>query len=94
MAQVAHLFHLDEKLQEDIIRTPLVIRAAAACLEMVVFLKHRRYCLEQWQNLEPSADEQHKYYYQQEFYEADRRIKQLEQSRQFAIADVIDLPRL
>jgi DNA primase len=53
MAQVAHLFHLDEKRQEDLVRTPLLIRAAAACLEKVSYEKHRRYCLEQWQKLDP-----------------------------------------
>jgi DNA primase len=89
MAQVAHLFHLDEKRQEDIVRTPLLIRATAACLEKVVHEKHRRYCLEQWQKLDPATDLQRVEYYMQEFYEADRRIRELDQLRQFNISDII-----
>ncbi len=89
MAQVAHLFHLDEKRQEDIVRTPLLIRATAACLEKVVCEKHRRYCLEQWQKLDPATDLQGKQYYLQEFYEADRRIRELDQLRQFNISDIL-----
>ena len=89
MAQVAHLFHLDEKRQEDIVRTPLLIRAAAACLEKVTYEKHRRYCLEQWQKLDPGTDLERKQYYSQEFYEADQRIKELDQLRQFNITDIL-----
>ncbi|MDP8964294.1 MAG: DNA primase [Cyanobacteriota bacterium] len=89
MAQVAHLFHLDEKKQEDIVRTPLLIRAAAACLEKVTYEKHRRYCLEQWQKLDPVTDLERKQYYSQEFYEADQRIKELDQLRQFNITDIL-----
>ncbi len=90
MAQVAHLFHLDEKRQEDLVRTPLLIRAAAACLEKVACEKHRRYCLQQWQKLDPSTDLQRKHYYWQEFYEADQRIRQLDQLRQFNISDILN----
>jgi DNA primase len=90
MAQVAHLFHLDEKRQEDIVRTPLLIRAAAACLEKVTYEKHRRYCLEQWQKLDPVTDLERKQYYSQEFYEADQRIKELDQLRQFNITDILN----
>jgi len=82
MAQVAHLFHLDEKkLWEDMSRTPVVIQRAAACLEKVACEKHRRYCIEQWQKLQFSTDDQRIRYYLQEFYAADQRIKELEQTR-------------
>ncbi|HEY9823097.1 MAG TPA: DNA primase, partial [Candidatus Sericytochromatia bacterium] len=88
MEQVAHLLHLDEKKQEELVRIPLLIRAAAACLEKVSYEKHRHYCLEQWQKLDPSTDAERKQYYYQEFSEADRRIKELDQLRQFNISDV------
>jgi DNA primase len=90
MAQVAHLLHLDEKKQEELVRIPLLIRAAAACLEKVSYEKHRHYCLEQWQKLDPSTDAERKQYYYQEFSEADRRIKELDQLRQFNISDVLN----
>jgi DNA primase len=90
MAQVAHLFHLDEKRQEDLVRTPLLIRAATACLERVACEKHRRYCLEQWQKLDLSTDLQRKQYYWQEFCKADRRIKELDRQRQFNLSDILE----
>ncbi len=90
MDQVAHLLHLDEKKQEELVRIPLLIRAAAACLEKVSYEKHRHYCLEQWQKLDPSTDAERKQYYYQEFSEADRRIKELDQLRQFNISDIVN----
>ena len=90
MEQVAHLLHLDEKKQEELVRIPLLIRAAAACLEKVSYEKHRHYCLEQWQKLDPSTDAERKQYYFQEFSEADRRIKELDQLRQFNISDILN----
>lgn len=90
MAQVAHLFHLDEKKQQDIVRTPLLIRAAVACLERVACEKHRRYCLEQWQKLNPATDPERREYYSQEFYRIDQRIRELDRLRQFNIADILE----
>lgn len=90
MAQVIHLFHLDEKRQEDIVRTPLLIRAATACLEKVTCEKRRRYCLEQWQKLDPSTNLERREYYIQEFREVDQRIKELERLRLFNISDILN----
>ena len=89
IAQVAYLFHLDEKMKEDLARTPLLIRAATACMERVACEKHRRYCLEQWQKIDPAANSDRGQYYSQEFYEIDRRIRELDQLRQFNISDII-----
>ena len=90
MAQVTHLFHLDEKRQEDIVRTPLLIRAATACLEKVTCEKHRHYCLEQWQKFDSLGNLERAKYYMQEFYEVDKRIKELERQRLFNISDIIN----
>lgn len=78
MSQVAHLFHLDEKKQEDMARTPLQIRASVACLEQVVHEQHKRYYLEQ---LLTSDDLQRKKYYCQEIEKANQRINELEPLR-------------
>jgi DNA primase len=51
--------------------------------------KHRRYCLEQWQKIDPAANSDRWQYYSQEFYEIDRRIRELDQLRQFNISDII-----
>jgi len=90
MDQVAHLLHLDEKKQEELVRIPQSIRAAAACLEKVTYEKHRHYCLEQWKKLDPSTDAERQQYYYQEASEADRRIKELDQLRQFNISDILN----
>ncbi|MBD0346802.1 MAG: DNA primase, partial [Coleofasciculus sp. Co-bin14] len=89
IAQVAHLLHLDEKNKEDLARTPLLIRATTACMERVSCEKHRRYCLEQWQKLEPGTHSERREYYFKEFCEIDRRIRELDQLRQFNITDII-----
>jgi len=78
MSQVAHLFHLDEKKQEDIARAPLQIRASVACLEQVVYEQHKRYYLEQWNT---SNDVQRQKYYSQEIKKANQRINELEPLR-------------
>lgn len=90
MAQVTHLFHLDEKRQEDIVRTPLLIRAATACLKKVTCEKHRSYCLEQWQKLQFSGESEQAKYYEQEFYEMDKQIRELNRQRQFNISDILN----
>lgn len=89
IAAVTHLFHLDERRQEDLVRAPLLIRAAAACLEKVSCEKHRRYCLEQWQKLDPSTDLKRREYYWQELYAVTQRILELDQLRQFNLSDII-----
>ena len=89
IAAVAHLFHLDERRQEDLVRAPLLIRAAAACLEKVSCEKHRRYCLEQWQKIDTSTDFQRREYYWQELYAVTQRILELDQLRQFNLSDII-----
>lgn len=92
MAKVAHLFHLDEKQREDILRTPLVIRAAAACLEMVGCEKHRRYCLEQLQKLDPATDSSRRQYYWDECLQSAQRLKELEEFRKVPLLEVLELP--
>ncbi|MBE9125588.1 MULTISPECIES: DNA primase [unclassified Coleofasciculus] len=91
LAQVEHLFHLDEKCLEEITRTPLVIRTAAVCLEMVACERHRSYCLEQWQKLDISKERALKQYYGQEFQSADQQLQELEQMRQVHFSEILQL---
>ncbi|NER47605.1 MAG: DNA primase [Symploca sp. SIO1A3] len=81
MAQVAHLFHPDEKLSKDLTRASVLIPAATACLETVVCEKHRRYCLQQWQKLNPATDYQRMQYYWRESNAVKKRIQELEKTR-------------
>jgi DNA primase len=80
MSQVAHLFHLDEKKQEDLARTPLQIRASVASLEQVVQEQVKRYYVDKWNT---SDDLQRKKYYSEEIEKANRRIKELEPLRRW-----------
>jgi DNA primase len=88
MAQVEHLFHLNEKRVEDMIRTPLAIRTSIACLELVTWEKHKRYCLEQWQKLNMTTDYKRHQYYVKQIIEAHRHVQKLQQMRQINIFDI------
>ncbi|HEY9650080.1 MAG TPA: DNA primase [Coleofasciculaceae cyanobacterium] len=90
MSQVSHLFYLDEKDKEDLARTPLVIPTATACMEKVAYEKHRRYCLEQWQKLNLSTDRERCNDYSKKITEAQNRIWELEQLRQFNISKILE----
>ncbi|HEY9812146.1 MAG TPA: DNA primase [Candidatus Sericytochromatia bacterium] len=89
IAQITHLFHLDEKSQREILKPHLVIRTAVASLERVKCEQQRRYCLQKWRNLETSAKDWVFYY--QQFHEADRRIHELDQERYSSFEDVISI---
>jgi DNA primase len=86
MGQVSHLFHLNEKTAQEILRSPLVIRAAAACLEKVSWEKQRSDYLALWQN--PATEPEQRQQYYELFYEAQRRLQSIEQQRLFSIADL------
>ena len=84
MAQVTHLFHLDEKTEwEDNLRSPLVISAAIATLEKVSWEEYRRKCLQKWQTLDVSQEPEKMAYYSQELQAAEQRIKELDIQRCF-----------
>lgn len=87
MGQVGHLFGLDEKTASEIRRSPLVIRAAAACLEKAAWEQQRRFYLHQWQNSDLSPERQQNYY--QLFYEAQAKLQALERQRLFTIGDLL-----
>ncbi len=86
MGQVNHLFHLNEQTAQEILRSPLVIKAAAACLEKVACEKQRSDYLTLWQN-PATAPERRQQYYEQ-FYEAQRRLQVIDKQRLFSIADL------
>ena len=74
---------------EDPQRIPFIIRTAIASLERVSCEKYRRYCLQQWQNLDPATEAERMQYYYREFQEAEQRIKELESLRQFSPLDLL-----
>jgi DNA primase len=87
MGRVNHLFHLDERTAYEIQRSPLVIRAAAACLEKAAWERQRSYYLAQWQNSALPPERQQDYY--KLFYEAQEKLREIERQRTFSINDLL-----
>jgi DNA primase len=87
MAQISHLFNLDERTAQEIQRSTLVIRAAGACLEKAACEQQRSYYLAQWQSPEMSPERKQECY--ELFYEAQRKLESIEQQRLFTMTDLI-----
>jgi DNA primase len=86
VAKLGHLYHLDEKQQQEIGRSGLVMRAAIAAIEMVQCEQQRRYCLQKW--LDPATPPQDKDFYHHQFYSAQQRLRQLDSERQFKLLEI------
>jgi DNA primase len=87
-AQIEHLFHLDEHTAQEIQRSPLVLRAAIACLEKV---NCERKCQEYLNKLK-SPDPENLATQKEDlrsFISIKQRLQQLQQQRTVTIADLI-----
>jgi DNA primase len=89
LEQVFYLFHLDEKTQQDILRAPLIVQAAAASMERVMCEKRYRHFLELWQQTDPATEQERSQFYYQSFYKEQRRLQKLDRQRQFSLTDLI-----
>ncbi|OUL32259.1 DNA primase [Nostoc sp. 106C] len=89
MGLVSHLFHLNEKSQKEILRTPQVVQAAIACMERVLREKRYRHFLEMWQETDPEAEPERWQSYYQAFYTEKLRLQELDRQRQFSITDLL-----
>ena len=93
VAQLYPLFQLDEKSHRDILRAPLVIRAAAACLEQVMCEKRYRHFNDLWKQTDCIQSFELAQYYQQQMYAEKQRIRELEQEqRRVSFADLAGVP--
>jgi len=93
LSQVNPLFHLDEKTQRDIVRAPLVVRAATACMERVMCEKRCRHFLSLWEKTDYAVAGELSQYYQQQIYAEKQRIEELDQQeRQTTFADLAQVP--
>ena len=86
--QIEHLFNLDEHTAEEIQRSPLVLRAAIACLEKFACEQQRKYYLNKLQSKEPE-DLTKKVEYYQLFTTTQQRLQELEKLRVVTISDLI-----
>jgi DNA primase len=93
LAQIYHLLQLDEKTQRDILRAPLVIRAATACMERVMCEKRCRHFLNLWEKMDCNSTSELGQYYQQQIYAEKQRIAELDrEQRQVTFTDLAQIP--
>ncbi|WP_017302837.1 DNA primase [Spirulina subsalsa] len=90
MNAVLPLLYLDENQPHEILRAPLLIRAAIASLQRVTYEKTRRHCLEQLKKLDPVQDADQFQYYSQELQNLCKLIQELDQMRYASLLDVLD----
>ena len=86
------LLHLGEKTKRDIIRAPLIIRAAAACMEKNLCEKRYRHFLALWEKTDHTTNSEQLAYYQSQIYAEKRRIEALDKERQVTFEDLAALP--
>lgn len=86
------LLHLGEKTKRDILRAPLIIRAAAACMEKNLCEKRYRHFLALWEKTDCTAAPDQVAYFQSQIYAEKRRIEVLEKDRQVSFEDLVAMP--
>ncbi|TVQ09726.1 MAG: DNA primase [Leptolyngbya sp. DLM2.Bin27] len=86
------LMHLSEKTKRDVLRAPLVIRAAAACMEKNLCEKRYRHFLALWEKTDCTTAPERSAEYQRQIYAEKRRIEALEKDRQVSFEDLAAMP--
>ena len=86
------LLNLSEKTRRDILRGPLVIRAAVACMEKNLCEKRYRHFLALWQQTDGHTSPDQVAYFQNQIYAEKRRIEALEKDRQVNFEDLVAMP--
>ena len=92
LANLEHLFHLDEKTKKDILRAPLEIRSTVATIELIMSKKRQSIWLNMWQETNFSAERELAKKYQEKFYSESQWIEELERLRMTTIQDLIQVP--
>ncbi|MEH2067832.1 MAG: DNA primase [Nostoc sp.] len=86
---VSHLFHLNEKTKKEILRTPQVVQAAIACMDLVMLEKRYRHFLELWQQTDPQAEPEKYQSYYQAFYTEKLKLQKIDRKRLFSITELL-----
>ncbi|WP_375502950.1 DNA primase [uncultured Nostoc sp.] len=89
MGLISHLFHVDEKTQKEILRTPQVVQAAIACMDLVMLEKRYRHFLELWQQTDPEAEPERYESYYQAFYAEKIKLQKIDRQRLFSITELL-----
>jgi DNA primase len=94
LSLVNHLLYLEEKTKLDVLREPLVVRAAIACLEKNMCEKRYRLLLKLWSSTDFDASVDKHTEYQKQIIAEKNRIAQLEKERSVDFADLASVPWL
>lgn len=86
---VSHLFHLSEKWKKEILRTPQVVQAAIACMDLVMLEKRYRHFLELWQQTDPEVEPERYQSYYQAFYAEKIKLQKIDRQRLFSITELL-----
>ncbi|MFN6559866.1 MAG: DNA primase [Nostoc sp. ChiSLP01] len=86
---VSHLFHLNEKTKKEILRTPQVVQAAIACMDLVMLEKRYRHFLELWQQTDPETEPEKYQSYYQAFYAEKVKLQKIDRQRLFSITELL-----
>ncbi|WP_375513964.1 DNA primase [uncultured Nostoc sp.] len=89
MGLISHLFLMDEKNQKEILRTPQVVQAAIACMDLVMLEKRYRHFLELWQQTDPEAEPERYQSYYQAFYAEKIKLQKIDRQRLFSITELL-----
>lgn len=92
LSLVNHLLYLEEKTKLDVLREPLVVRAAIACLEKNMCEKRYRLLLKLWSSTDFDASLDRHTEYQKQIIAEKNRIAQLEKERSVDFADLASVP--
>ena len=89
MKLVSHLFHVSEKEQKEILRTPQVILVTTACMERVLREKRCRHYLELWEQIDEEAEPERSQFLYNAFYNEKLRLQELDRQRLYSITDLL-----
>ena len=90
ISQVSHLFALDEKKKEDIVRTSLSIRSAMVKMELVELENEQRTLVKKWQKLEPVKNKELGSQYSQKLLYMYQRMKELEGLKRVSLQELTE----
>ena len=85
MEMISHLFHLSEKAQKDIIRTPVQILKATLTMERVLCEKRYRYFRQLWEQTDSETEPLQWQSYYQAFIAEKKRLNELDKQRRFSV---------
>ncbi|MCU0542897.1 MAG: DNA primase [Oscillatoriaceae cyanobacterium Prado104] len=92
--RMSHLFHLSEKAEKELVRAPLVIRSAVACIEQVLSIKRRRLALNMWQKVDAASSPEEAKEYHKQFIAEQEWIEELDRLRQVNFYDLISVSQV